>query len=81
VIFFKPKINKKHYIRDIDNLEKITHIFFSSKRKMINKAFKSIFKDHEKISKILKIDQSKRPAQLTEDEYYAITVLYEQNLN
>ena len=81
VIFFKPKINKKYRIKNIDNLEKITHIFFSNKRKMINKAFKSIFNNPEKISKILKIDQSKRPSQLTEDEYYAITALYEKNLN
>ena len=36
VIHFKPK-KKKYKIKNIKNLEKITNIIFSNKRKMINK--------------------------------------------
>jgi 16S rRNA (adenine1518-N6/adenine1519-N6)-dimethyltransferase len=43
VLVFEPIINKKYRIKDLENLEKITRIFFSSKRKMINKAFAKIF--------------------------------------
>ena len=43
VIHFKPKKNF-YKIKNIKNLEKITNIFFSNKRKMINKNFKRIIK-------------------------------------
>ena len=43
VIHFKPKKNLKFFnIKNIKNLEKITNIFFSNKRKMINKNIKKI---------------------------------------
>ena len=47
VIHFKPKQNNSYNIKKIENLEKITNIFFSNKRKMINKNFKKIFSDAE----------------------------------
>ena len=37
VIHFKPKKKSLFKIKKIESLEKITHFFFSSKRKMINK--------------------------------------------
>ena len=40
VIHFKPKFNSKYKIGSLENLEKITNIFFSNKRKMINKSLK-----------------------------------------
>ena len=43
VLIFKPIINKDFKVKDISNLEKVTHVFFSKKRKMINKAFKTLF--------------------------------------
>ena len=37
VIHFQPKKKLKFKIKNLENLEKITNIFFSNKRKMINK--------------------------------------------
>ena len=80
VIIFKPKINKSYKIQNIKTLEKITHTFFSNKRKMINKAFKSTFKNYVNVSKKLNINLLKRPSELSEDDYYKITELYEKNI-
>tara|TARA_A100001011_G_scaffold400630_1_gene516970 strand:- start:10164 stop:10961 length:798 start_codon:yes stop_codon:yes gene_type:complete len=80
VIVFKPKINKNYKIQNIKTLEKITHTFFSNKRKMINKAFKSTFKNYLNVSKKLNIDLLKRPSDLSEDDYYRIAELYEKNI-
>ena len=78
VLVFEPIINKKYKIRNIENIEKITRIIFSNKRKMINKGFKKIFEDHELISNILNIDLTKRPSQLTCDDYYSLTEKFEE---
>ena len=43
IIHFCPKLNKKFKIKDINNLEKITNILFSNKRKMINKNIKKFY--------------------------------------
>ena len=45
VLIFEPFINKNFNIKNIENLEKISHIFFSKKRKMINKGFNELFKN------------------------------------
>ena len=42
-------------IKNISNLEKITNVFFSNKRKMINKSIKKIFLKIM-IKRLLKID-------------------------
>ena len=49
ILVFKPIINNSFAVNNISNLEKITHIFFSKKRKMVNKAFKSLFKNPAQI--------------------------------
>jgi len=73
VLVFKPIINHDYKVRDIKNLEHVTYIFFSNKRKMINKAFNKIFKNPNKISSRYNIDLKWRPSQLTEKMYYKIT--------
>ena len=78
IIVFKPKLKINSKIRKIENLEKITHIFFSSKRKMINKAFSKIFKKHNEIAKLLNINLNKRPSELSFEEFYKITEKYEK---
>ena len=70
VLVFEPFINKDFNVKDINNLEKITHIFFSKKRKMINKAFKTIFKTQKLVAEKIKIDLSLRPNQISEKQYY-----------
>ena len=47
---------------------------------MINKGFKSIFKDPDKTANILGIDLKKRPSQLKEKEYFLITKYFEDNI-
>ena len=76
VIHFKPKINKLFNLKNIKNLEKITNILFSNKRKMINK---NIFKllDYSKINKIHGINLKSRPLEIKPDIYYKIAELYE----
>ena len=78
IIVFKPKLKINFKIKKIENLEKITHIFFSSKRKMINKAFSKIFKKHNEIAKLLNINLNKRPSELSFEEFYKITEKYEK---
>ena len=79
IIIFKPKIKTAYDIKNIKNLEKITEVLFSGKRKMINKAFSKIFKDYEGVAKFLNIDLKKRPAELLCEEYYKITEYFEKN--
>ena len=58
------------------NLEKITAILFSNKRKMINKNIKKILNNNE-IKKIYNLNLKARPSNLKPEIYYRITELYE----
>ena len=80
IIIFKPKFKTTYSIKNIKNLEKITEVLFSGKRKMINKAFSKIFKNYKEVAKFLNIDLKKRPAELPCDDYYKITEYYEKNI-
>ena len=62
---------------DINNLEKITNILFSSKRKMINKNIKKILKSSE-LKKLGKLNLNLRHSELSPDIYYKITEILEQ---
>lgn len=76
VIHFKPKIKILYKIKNIKNLEKITNLFFSNKRKMINKILKKIFNDNSNVDR-LKINTKLRPSDINPDIYYKITEIYE----
>ncbi len=78
VIAFKPKTRIKYNIKNIENLEKITQIFFSVKRKMINKPFSKIFKNYKEVAKLLNINLNKRPSELSCENFYKITEKYEE---
>ena len=80
IIIFSPKTKSNYNIKNIKNLEKITEILFSSRRKMINKAFSKIFKDYKKIANALDINLKKRPAELSCHDIYRITEYYEKNI-
>ncbi len=77
VLIFNPKKNR-YKIKDISSLEKVTQILFSRKRKMINKAFRLLFKDYKSIAQKYKIDLKSRPNQLSFDDFYKITEIYEK---
>ena len=64
VIHFKPKFNSKYKINNLENLEKITNIFFTNKRKMINKSLKKILTDSQ-IKKISNLKVSSRPSEIS----------------
>ena len=80
VLVFKPIINKNFNVKNIENLEKISHIFFSGKRKMINKAFNRLFKQPVEISKKINVNLSLRPNELSENEYFKITEFFEKQI-
>ena len=78
IIVFKPKIKLNYKIRDIKNLEKVTNIFFSNKRKMINKPLSKIFSDYKNVAKQLNLNLRSRPSELSSDDYYRLTEFYEK---
>ena len=80
VLVFEPIVNKDFKIKNIENLEKISHIFFSRKRKMINKAFNKIFKNPLEASKKINVNLNLRPNELSENEYFKITEFYENQI-
>ena len=77
VILFKPKKNNFNNIKKLENLEKITNIFFSNKRKMINKSMKKIFNKDIYKGVVKNIDLKCRPSDLKPEKYYEITELFE----
>jgi len=81
VLVFEPVVFKKYKINNLNNLEKITQIFFSNKRKMINKPLKKIFTNVNLIKDKLNINLTKRPEDLCKEKYYEITEYYEKNIN
>jgi 16S rRNA (adenine1518-N6/adenine1519-N6)-dimethyltransferase len=76
VIHFKPKSTLLN-IKDILKLEKITKIFFSNKRKMINKNLKKLF-TQKQIKSLNQLNLKSRPSELKPEIYYKITKLYEK---
>ena len=78
VILFRPKKNIFFNIKNINNLEKVTNIFFSNRRKMINKSMKKIFKNNN-FKSIKNINLKSRPSEIKPDKYYEITELFEKS--
>ncbi len=78
VIEFQPVIRNDINFKSIKSLEFITNIFFSSKRKMINKTFKKLKIDNDEFLRKENIDLSLRPEKLSENLFYKITEYYEK---
>ncbi len=76
LLFFTPKENFAK-IKNPKNLEKITRIFFSHRRKMLRKPFNQIFNGNQKILDKLKINLKLRPQNLDLNTYYKLTNEYE----
>ena len=77
LLFFFPK-QDFHKIKDPKNLEKVTRIFFSQRRKMLKKPFNQLFNGNKEISDKLKIDLNLRPQNLDFSTYYKLTSEYEK---
>ena len=76
LLFFSPKENF-YKIKDPKNLEKITRVFFSHRRKMLKKPFNQLFNGDQKILDKLKIDLNLRPQNLNFETYYQLTSEFE----
>ena len=76
LLVFTPK-KKIFELKDPKNLEHVTNIFFSQRRKMIKKPLKFLFKDFQGIARILSLDLNLRPQNLNNLTYYKISKLYE----
>jgi len=77
LIHFTPK-KKFADIKDPLNLEKVTRIFFSHRRKMLKKPFNQIFNGNNHLLDKLNIDLNLRPQNLDFDTYYKLTIEYEK---
>jgi len=77
LIHFTPKKNFVR-IKDPLNLEKITRIFFSHRRKMLKKPFNQIFNGNYNLLDKLNIGLNLRPQNLDFDTYYKLTMEYEK---
>jgi len=81
VLVFKPILKPSVEIKDLKNLEKITQVFFSNRRKMINKGLIKLFGENEIISKKLELNLSKRPSEIKKELYYEITKYFETTID
>jgi len=71
LLFFSPKKNF-FKIKNPNNLEKVTRVFFNHRRKMIKKPYNQIFQGNISIIKKLKIDLNLRPQNLDFETYFKL---------
>ena len=77
VIHFRPKKEMEFKIKKIENLEKVTNVLFSNKRKMINKSIKKLICS-QKLKKIKDLKLRFRPSEIKPEIYYKIAELLER---
>ena len=76
LLYFSPK--KEFFkLKNPNNLEKVTRIFFNQRRKMLKKPFNQLFNGDQQILKELEIDLNLRPQNLDFSIYYQLTRAYE----
>ena len=78
LLSFTPKKNNPFQLKNPKNLEKITRIIFSNRRKMINKNLLKLFKDNHSALNKLSIDLNQRPGDLKMETFYKVAMLYEK---
>ena len=71
LLFFSPKKNF-FKIKNPNNLERVTRVFFNHRRKMIKKPYNKIFQGNISIIKKLKIDLNLRPQNLNFETYFKL---------
>ena len=76
LLLFTPKENF-FKLRDPKNLEKITRIFFSQRRKMLKKPFNQVFDNGKEIAEKFGIDLNLRPQNLEPEVYFKLVKEYE----
>ena len=77
LLLFSPK-QDFYKIKDPKNLEKITRIFFSQRRKMLKKPFNQVFNGKTDLLDRFNLNLNLRPQNLDFDTYYKLTIEYEK---
>ena len=76
LLLFTPKENF-FKLKDPKNLEKITRIFFSQRRKMLKKPFNQVFDNGKEVAEKFGIDLNLRPQNLEPEVYFKLVKEYE----
>ena len=76
LLLFTPKENF-FKLKNAKNLEMITRIFFSQRRKMLKKPFNQIFINTKEVAEKFNIDLNLRPQNLEPEVYFRLTKEYE----
>ena len=76
LLLFTPKKNFFE-LKDAQNLEMITRVFFSQRRKMLKKPFNQIFMNAKDVAQKFNIDLNLRPQNLEPEIYFKLTKEYE----
>ena len=76
LLLFTPKENF-FKLKDAKNLEMITRVFFSQRRKMLKKPFNQIFNDSKKVAEKFDISLNLRPQNLEPEIYFKLVKEYE----
>ena len=76
LLLFTPRENFFE-LKNAKNLEMITRVFFSQRRKMLKKPFNQIFKNAKQVSEKFNIDLNLRPQNLDAEMYFKLVNEYE----
>jgi len=76
LLLFTPKENFFE-LKDPKNLERITRIFFSQRRKMLKKPFNQVFDNGKEVAEKFGIDLNLRPQNLEPEVYFKLVKEYE----
>jgi len=78
LLSFKPIKKIKYQLKNPKLLEEITRVFFSTRRKMINKPVAKIFKDTNMAKEKFNLNLRLRPEDLDKEIYYKMAKEYEK---
>ena len=76
LLLFTPR-EKFFELKDAKNLEMITRVFFSQRRKMLKKPFNQVFNNAKEVADKLDIDLNLRPQNLEPEIYFKLVREYE----
>ena len=76
LLLFTPK-QKFFKLKNVKNLEMVTRIFFSQRRKMIKKPFNKVFKNAREVAEKFSIDLNLRPQNLDPETYFKLVREFE----
>jgi 16S rRNA (adenine1518-N6/adenine1519-N6)-dimethyltransferase len=76
LLLFTPR-EKIFELKDAKNLEMITRVFFSQRRKMLKKPFNQLFNNAKEVANKFNIDLNLRPQNLEPEIYFKLVKEYE----